>query len=37
MLIRYDSKDQERIREVIERGRSDWTAAKPPPRPRKRK
>ncbi len=36
VLIRYDSKDQERIREVIERAR-DWTAAKPPPRPRKRK
>ena len=36
ILIRYDSKDQERVREVIERSR-DWVAAKPPARPRKRK
>jgi hypothetical protein len=36
ILIRYDSKDQERVREVIERSR-DWVAAKPPTRPRKRK
>lgn len=36
ILVRYDSKDQERVREVIERSR-DWVAAKPPTRPRKRK
>jgi len=36
VLIRYDSKDGERVREVIERSR-DWVAAKPPARPRKRK
>ena len=36
VLIRYDSADPERVRSVIERSR-DWTAAKPPPRPRKRK
>jgi hypothetical protein len=36
VLIRYNSKDSERVREIIERSR-DWTAAKPPTRPRKRK
>jgi len=36
VLIRYDSEDPERVREVIERSR-DWVAAKPPARPRKRK
>lgn len=36
VLIRFDSPDPERVRSVIERSR-DWTAAKPPPRPRKRK
>jgi hypothetical protein len=36
VLIRFDSKDPERVRAMIERSR-DWTAAKPPPRARKRK
>jgi hypothetical protein len=36
VLIRYDSSDPERVREVIERSHA-WTAAKPAPRPRKRK
>jgi hypothetical protein len=36
VLIRYDSKNQERVREVIERSR-EWVAAKPKARPRKRK
>ena len=36
VLIRYDSEDSERVRDVIERSR-DWVAAKPKPRPRKRK
>jgi hypothetical protein len=36
VLIRYDSKDPDRVREVIVRSR-DWTAAKPKARPRKRK
>jgi hypothetical protein len=36
VLIRYDSPDEERLREVIERAR-DWTAAKPKTKPRKRK
>ena len=36
VLIRYDSDDPERVREVIERSYA-WTAAKPPPRPRKKK
>ncbi len=36
VLIRYDSPDQERVREVISRAR-DFVAAKPKPRPRKRK
>src|SRR4051794_33229367 len=35
VLIRYDSKDPERVREVIERSRA-WVAAKPKARPRKR-
>jgi hypothetical protein len=36
VLIRYDSKDPERVREIIKRS-CDWVAAKPRPRPRKRK
>jgi hypothetical protein len=36
VLIRYDSDDEERVRDVIERSR-DFVAAKPKPRPRKRK
>jgi hypothetical protein len=36
VLIRYDSKDPERVREIVERSHA-WTAAKPKPRPRKRK
>ena len=36
VLIRYDSKDPERVREVISRSR-DFVAAKPKVRPRKRK
>jgi hypothetical protein len=36
VLIRYDSKDEERVREVIARSR-DWVAAKPKARPRKRR
>jgi hypothetical protein len=36
VLIRYDSKDEERVREVIERAR-DWTAVKLKTKPRKRK
>ena len=34
--IRYDGKDEARVRDVIERSR-DFVAAKPKPRPRKRK
>jgi hypothetical protein len=36
VLIRYASKDEERVREVIERSRA-FVAAKPKSRPRKRK
>jgi hypothetical protein len=36
VLIRYDSRDPDRVREIIERSR-DWVAAKPRARPRKRK
>lgn len=36
ILIRYDSPNADRIRGTIERSR-DWVAAKPKPRPRKRK
>ena len=36
VLIRYASKDPERVREMVERSHA-WTAAKPKPRPRKRK
>ena len=36
VLIRYESKDEERVRQVIARSR-DWVAAKPKPRTRKRK
>ena len=36
VLIRYDSKDPERVRSVIERSHA-WTAARPKPKARKRK
>jgi len=36
VLVRYDSSDPERVREVIERSRA-FVAAKPKARPRKRK
>lgn len=36
VLIRYDSSNEERVREIIERSRN-WVAAKPEVRPRKRK
>ena len=36
VLVRYDSEDEERVRDVIRQSR-DWTAAKPKARPRKRK
>ncbi len=36
VLIRFDSADPERVRSVVIRSR-DWTAAKPPPRARKKK
>ena len=36
VLIRFDSKDPERVREMIVRSR-DWNAARPRPRPRKKK
>jgi hypothetical protein len=36
VLIRYDSRDPERVREIIERSHAR-TAAKPRPKPRKRK
>jgi hypothetical protein len=36
VLVRFDSKDPERVREIIDRSR-EWTAAKPPARLRKRK
>ncbi|HEX6783882.1 MAG TPA: hypothetical protein VF098_04415 [Sphingomicrobium sp.] len=36
VLIRYDTDDEERVREVIERSRA-FAAAKPKARPRKRK
>lgn len=36
VLIRYDSRDPERVRDVIARSR-DWVAVKPKARPRKRK
>jgi hypothetical protein len=36
VLVRYDSKDEERVREVIERSCA-FVAAKPKARPRKRK
>jgi len=36
VLIRYDSDDPDRVRDVIARSR-DWAAALPPTRPRKRK
>jgi hypothetical protein len=36
VLVRYDSKDEERVRDLIERSR-DFVAAKAPAKPRKRK
>ena len=36
VLVRYDSKDEDRVRDVINRSR-DWVAAKPKAHPRKRK
>ncbi|MEA2999216.1 MAG: hypothetical protein QOK17_1049 [Sphingomonadales bacterium] len=36
VLIRYDSKDPERVREIVRRSHA-WTAAKPKPKPRLRK
>jgi hypothetical protein len=36
VLIRYDSKDEPRVRDVIRRS-CEWVAAKPKARPRKRK
>jgi hypothetical protein len=35
VLIRFDSRDPERVHAMIERSHA-WTAAKPPARPRKR-
>ncbi len=36
VLVRFDSKDPERVREMIACSR-DWNAARPKPRPRKKK
>lgn len=36
VLIRFDSDDPERVRDVVRRSHA-WTAAKPKPRPRKTK
>jgi hypothetical protein len=36
VLVRYDSPDDERVRETIARAR-DWTAARPKMRPRRKK
>jgi hypothetical protein len=36
VLIRFNSADPERVRAMIERSR-DWNAARPKPRPRKKK
>jgi hypothetical protein len=36
VLIRYDSSDEDRVRDVVARSR-DFVAAKPRPQPRKRK
>ena len=36
VLVRYDARDPDRVRDVIQRSR-DFVAAKPPARPRKRK
>ncbi|HEX9965081.1 MAG TPA: MmcQ/YjbR family DNA-binding protein [Allosphingosinicella sp.] len=36
VLVRYDSRDPERVREIIQRSHA-WSAAKPRPRPRKGK
>ncbi len=36
VLVRYDSKDPDRVREIVERSHA-WSAAKPKPRPRKGK
>jgi len=36
VLVRYDGKDEERVRDVIRRSR-DWSSSLPKARPRKRK
>jgi hypothetical protein len=36
VLVRFDSQDPERVRAMIERSR-DWNAARPKPKPRKKK
>jgi hypothetical protein len=36
ILVRYGSRDPERVREIIERSHA-WTAARPRPKPRKAK
>jgi hypothetical protein len=36
VLVRYDGKDEERVRDVIRQSHA-WTAARPKSRPRKRK
>jgi hypothetical protein len=36
VLIRYAAEDEDRVRQTIQRAR-EWTAAKPPVKPRKRK
>jgi len=36
VLVRYDAKDEERVRDVIRRSR-EWSASLPKARPRKRK
>jgi hypothetical protein len=36
VLVRYRARDEDRVRDVINRSR-DWTAARPPARARKRK
>jgi hypothetical protein len=36
VLVRYGSADPDRVRAMIARSR-DWAAAKPPPRPRRKK
>jgi hypothetical protein len=36
VLVRYDTKDDERVRDLVRRSR-DWSASLPKARPRKRK